>query len=705
MTIRRFAATGLAAAAALAAVAAARGAEPRRADDQRPIEEILVTGELREATLADSPASISVLTLEDQRSGTVNHLEEVLGRVANVNLASGGGRARFVQIRGIGERGQFAEPLNPSVGLIVDGVDLTGIGVTATLFDVEQVEVLRGPQGTIYGANALAGLINVRTNDPTEAFESRLRLDAGDHDAVGVGAVVSGPISETLGYRLAAQQYQDDGFMKNRFLGRDDTDDHDELTVRGKLRWQPREDQTWTLAAGLVEADNGYDAFSLDNDRNTFSDEPGQDEQETRYASLSGLWEPNGAVALAATLGGSRSESDYGYDEDWSFEGFHPDGYSSTDRYLRDRDSVSLDLRLLSGPEGRLFGGTTEWVVGVYGLDQSEDLTRLYTFLPGPFESRHEVERLAVYGELEHELNPRTRLIAGMRAERHEAEYANSDGVGFDPVDRMYGGRLVAERDVGDSAMAYASMTRGYKVGGFNISGTLEPELREYDPESLWSYEAGIKGRWLDGALTVRGALFTMRRRDVQVDTSIIVEQEGNAVEFIDLVTNAAQGTNSGLELELDYLPADDVTLFASLGLMRTEFDDFVNSSGEDLDGEDQAHAPDYQFFAGVEWRPAPRWYLRLEAEGKDGFYFSNSRRFVDDPSDVRSSPYELYHASAGFQGDRWSIKLWGRNLTDEDYPLRGFYFGNDPRTGYEPNGWFQLGEPRRYGVTVTLGN
>ncbi|HAR30715.1 MAG TPA: TonB-dependent receptor, partial [Gammaproteobacteria bacterium] len=112
-----------------------------------PIEEIVVTGEFRRSTLIDTAASVSIVPLEDYRSGSVNHLEEILGRLPNVNFASGGSRARFVQIRGIGERGQFTEPLNPSVALVQDGVDLSGLGSTATLFDVAQVEVMRGPQG------------------------------------------------------------------------------------------------------------------------------------------------------------------------------------------------------------------------------------------------------------------------------------------------------------------------------------------------------------------------------------------------------------------------------------------------------------------------------------------------------------------------------------------------------------------------------
>ena len=144
------------------------------------IEEVVVTAEFRPMSAAAVPGSVSVL--DPAASGDlINHLDELLSRAANVNLTSGASRARFFQIRGIGERSQFVEPLNPSVGLIVDGVDLSGLGGAATLFDVQQVEVLRGPQGTLYGANAMAGLINVVTPDATENLSGSLQVDAGNY--------------------------------------------------------------------------------------------------------------------------------------------------------------------------------------------------------------------------------------------------------------------------------------------------------------------------------------------------------------------------------------------------------------------------------------------------------------------------------------------------------------------------------------------
>ena len=254
------------------------------ANASQSIEEVVVTAEFRPVTAAEVPGSVSVLS-PDANGDLINHIDELLSRAANVNLTSGASRARFIQIRGIGERSQFVEPLNPSVGLLVDGVDLSGLGGAATLFDVQQIEVLRGPQGTLYGANALAGLINVVTPEATEDLSGFLKIDGGNYGARGVGAVLSGPVTDEIGFRISARQYQDDGFIDNIYLNRDDTNARDERSLRAKL--QGSSDQgSWQLALGSVDVDNGYDAFSLDNDRNTRSDEPGRDAQETSYVAF-----------------------------------------------------------------------------------------------------------------------------------------------------------------------------------------------------------------------------------------------------------------------------------------------------------------------------------------------------------------------------------------------------------------------------------
>ena len=678
-------------------------ASPMSAEEAARIEEIVVTAEFRSTSVNRTPASVSVVELGDLKGRAVQHLEDVLAQVPNVNFAGGSSRARFYQIRGIGERGQFDEPMNASVGLLIDGVDFSGIGTAAVLHDVSQLEVLRGPQGTIYGANALAGLMSIRTNDPTREFEGGLSFDAGNYDALGLGLTLSGPLAETIGGRLAVRTYQDDGFIKNTYLDETDTNDRDELSARGRLDWAATERLDLGLTLGHVDVQNGYDTFSLDNDRRTRSDEPGQDAQKSTYAALTADWLINDAVILEGSLGHATSEIDYGYDEDWTFVGFHPWEYSSTDRYERDRDTTTLDLRLLSGEAGRLFADTTSWVFGVYGLRQEVDLTRTYTYLPAPFESSFEIDRLALYGEITSALGERARLTLGLRGERHESTYEDTEGVSFDPSDDLWGGRLIVEWDLNPQSLIYASVTRGYKAGGFNASNSLDADLREFDPEVLWNYELGLKGRWFDDRLTGRFALFTMDREDVQIGTSITRERPDGSSEFIQLTSNAAEGTNRGLEMELIWAVTERIEIFGTLGLLDTEFRDFVNASGEDLDGEEQAHAPRYQFFVGAEYRAPMGFYARLELEGKDEFYYSDSRRFSDRPDELVSDPYELWNAAIGYQRDRWDIRLWGRNLTDEAYTVRGFYFPNDPRDFYTERGWFQYGDPRRYGLTLNL--
>ena len=190
----------------------------------------------------------------------------------NVNFASGSQRARYYQIRGIGERSQFQEPINPSVGVIIDDVDFTGIGSVASLFDVQQAEIFRGPQGTRFGANAIAGMMNITTNEPTEDFEGALQLGVGNYGSYDLGVALSGPASDSVNYRFAVNQLTSDGFIENVHLQRDDTNNRDELTIRGKLAIEASEDLTIDLAGFYFDFDNGYDAFSLDNSRETLSD-------------------------------------------------------------------------------------------------------------------------------------------------------------------------------------------------------------------------------------------------------------------------------------------------------------------------------------------------------------------------------------------------------------------------------------------------
>ena len=375
-----------------------------------------VQADFRKTDVQQIPEAVTLVGSEQIEARSAQHLEQILSFAPNVNFASGASRGRYYQIRGIGERSQFVDPVNASVGMLIDDIDVSGMGNAATLFDVRQVEILRGPQGTRFGANALAGMVNIRSNDPTEEFEALVSSGYGNYDSWNMGAVVSGPLAEALLGRLAVQQKRSDGYMDNDFLGRDNTNNIDELTTRGKLRWLASDELSIDFTGFYVDIDNGYDAFSLDNSRHTLSDQPGHDRQETAAIGVSSTWTGHSAFTLKTMASWSDSNFEYGYDEDWSYNGLCTgtpcDGweYSSTDNYSRDREASRFEVRLTSTEAGQL-AGHTDWVAGVYYDQRDEDLTRdlfdWVLFSPAQFDSRYETENLALYGQLSRPLSDR----------------------------------------------------------------------------------------------------------------------------------------------------------------------------------------------------------------------------------------------------------------------------------------------------------
>jgi len=676
----------------------------------RELTEILVTAEFRPITLQEQASSVSVVTGEDIQQRAAQHLEEVLNIAPNVNFSSGSSRARYYQIRGIGERSQFQEPLNPSIGFVIDDIDFSGIGTIGTLFDVDQVEILRGPQGTLHGANALAGLINIRTGQPQNQPSLRIEATAAQYNTLNLGLVGTGPlIADQLLYRLAVNTYQSDGFIENDYLDRDDTNNRDETSIRGKLRWLAGESNTLDLTALYVDVENGYDTFSLDNTRHTLSDQPGQDEQESKALGLN--WRREAQTHdMEAAMTYARSETDYGYDEDWSFVGIAPGWeYSSFDQYLRDRDSVSAQLRFLSNEHSRLLNDSTDWVIGAYFLKNEEALRRSYTYLEQDFLSDYNTRTLALFGQFDSELSERWRATIGLRLEKRRTDYSDSNDVSSDPEKNLWGGKLVFEYSLSDDTMMYMGVSRGYRANGVNanilasMDNTDDPDtleglrdLQEFDEEFLINYEGGIKSSFAENALQTRLALFYMDRKDQQVRGSLVIPREDGSSAFIDYTNNAARGNNYGAELEVDWIVSGHLNVYANLGLLHTEFDEYINANGEDLSGRDQAQAPAYQYAIGGRWDFGNGFYTRLDLEGKDDYYFS-------DRHEVKAPRYELLHARLGYSAQEWSAALWVRNLTDEEVTVRGFgSFGNDPRKEYALEPYYQLGDPRVVGISAS---
>lgn len=668
-------------------------ADENKTQSSSELEVITVTGDFNQHNLQKIPASISVISEQDISRRSAQNLEEVIALAPNVNFSSGSQRARYYQIRGIGERSQFSETINPSVGVMIDGIDFTGIGSVSSMFDVAQTEVFRGPQGTRFGANALAGLINITTNAPTEEFEGRVKLTAGNYDSYGAGLALSGPATDSTNYRFAIEQYNSDGFIDNTYLNKDDTNDRDELTARLKVSVDVSPVWHVDFSAFYFDFDNGYDAFSLDRNRNTLSDEPGFDRQETTALAVSSTYIGVPHFDFTTILTYADSDLAYGYDEDWSFVGLHPWEYSSTDYYFRDKQTTTAEFRFNS--KFTLAAGSQyQWVAGIYFKSDDEDLTREYTYLDSNFSSVFETKTTAGFAQLDYLLADNLTLTSGLRVEHRTAEYDNSDQFDFDPSDTMVGGKVVLSYQADKNTLWFGSINRGYKAGGVNTDGTLPEDLRDFDPEYLWNYELGYKLSLLDNTAYVRATAFYMDRSDVQVKSSRDVLRPDGSSEFTTYLGNAAEGENYGIEVDGAWQVSESLELFAAIGLLNTELDDFTNANGENFSGRDQAHAPDYTYNVGLNYYVNEQWTVNISVDGKDEFYFSDSHN-------EKSDSVNLVNASIVYNVEDWQVKAWIRNATDEDYKTRGFYFGNDPRDGYTAKQYHQYGEPRVFGVTL----
>ena len=204
---------------------------PAESDDKR----LVITADYREKSLNELSSSITVLDEERLSQSGEQHLEEVLNQIANLNWAGGSSRPRYFQLRGVGELDQYEGAPNPSVGFLLDDIDLSGIGMVTTLFDTERFEVLRGPQSARFGANAIAGLINVKTRDPSEDAEIRTQFMLGTDDQWQTAVSASGALGEGVTGLLSHQRYEGNGFRDNPYLNKEDTNGRDETVTRVKF--------------------------------------------------------------------------------------------------------------------------------------------------------------------------------------------------------------------------------------------------------------------------------------------------------------------------------------------------------------------------------------------------------------------------------------------------------------------------------------
>lgn len=670
-------------------------------------EVLVVTSRLRDVAVEALPASVTVVSGATVAAAGLQHFEDVMSLVPNLNWASGTARPRYFQLRGIGELEQYQGAPNPSVGFLIDDIDFSGVAMPATTYDVEQIEVLRGPQGTAYGANALAGLISIRTRDARPEFELSGELTAGDHDTRGAGGVIGGAIDPAgrAAFRVVAQHYESDGFRRNVFLGRDDSNGYDEDTLRARVHWALRDDLTIGFTAMRVAIDDGYDAFSIDNSRVTRSDHPGVDQQRSAAGAVHIDYAGAARYTLRSVTTFGDSKIAYSFDGDWGndaeWAGYGPYDYVS--RLDRRRRTVSEDLRLASKAAADN-AGSVAWTAGVYALDVDERNEQRDEASAVPYRllaSRYEATHLALYGEVDWRAGARTLLSLGGRAERRAAHYDDREALSaatlaFAPEDTMWGGHASVNFDASAQRRWYATLSRGYKAGGFNIGSAVPVARRQYGPESLWNLETGLAWHAVDGRWSSRGTLFYMRRESQQVSTSQQLVP-GDPLSYVFYIDNAARGENYGLEGSVNWAVTSRFEAAATLGLLETAYigyrtGDPVRDAA--LDRREQAHAPQYQYSLALQYRTPQGLFARADVQGVDDFYFDTSH-------EQRADPYRVVNLRVGYEAPRWSVYLFARNLFDEQYAMRGFFFGNEP-PDFPTRRYVQLADGRLVGATVS---
>ncbi|QCU90564.1 TonB-dependent receptor [Thiomicrorhabdus sediminis] len=652
------------------------------------LNDITIGADLFESTQQDMPASVEVLTQDELQDQGANHFDDVLLKTPNVNFSGQSSRARHIQIRGMGERDEYTGAPNSSVGFAVDDIDFSGIGMTGNVFDTKQVEVLRGPQNTRYGQSAIGGLINIQTNDPTPYRESMIEASAGDDSLREFGLMTSGPINnekDAAQYRFVMFKHQSDGFRHNETLGRSDTNGRDELTLRGKLRLFPNQHTTVDITALHADLNNGYDAWARDNSFTTLTNQPGEDDQLSNAASVKVVSTANPNFVLTSKTAIAGSTMRYSYDEDWTA------ALSGT--YLNDktRQTYSQELRF-SSTETSKIGGNTDWLAGLYASKLDEKNQTEYW---GSSSTDFSITKLSGFGQLDVAINDKTTVSTSLRVENNNNAFSNSNGEYYAPNETLWGASLSYSHRYNDKYSAYTSVTRGFKAGGFNPgqpSGTPSQYL-SYDAETLINYEIGLKSHFAAIGLNSNITAFYMDRHNPQIDGYTYDPNSGT--NWVFYTENFDSASSYGIEADFNWQVSERFTTFGSMGLMQTDVNGTPLNSGFSISNRALPHSPNYQINLGAKYRSSQGFYAQADITAVDKFYF-------DTTHNDQSNAYKVVNARIGYEANDYEVYLWAKNLTDERYATRGFYFDfNAPYTN--PSEYERLGDPRQIGLTARV--
>lgn len=712
------------------------------------LEEVIVTATKRAENLQDIPLAVNAFSSDTIHEAGINDTSDlaIMTPSLNANANSSPFTTRLT-IRGIGTA-QADPALEPSVGMFVDGVFMSRSGLgTSDLTDIERIEVLQGPQGTLYGKNANAGAISIITKRPNfDEFEGYVEASAGNYGMGKLTATVSGPIGDTVAYRLSGNIHQRDGYYDNAGTGVDDQNDADDWNLQGKLQWQPTDRLSMLLSAAHVERDTtccGADSTQGDTVQQKLIDQGLSPDNNDPYNYKVATDRPE-----AFTMESDLVSLHIDYDMHWGsitfITGWNNYEYSTS----LDADRSQLDLLYLSNEhnEGDSFsqelrldaslGDNIDYQVGLFYYEQTtqrgdgtpivfigEDFITIadQQGLPLPFPTVALVAQpgdyltslniwdtrtLALFGQATWHIGDRWHLTGGLRwtDEEREAElFAESFStaplaavISFldivsTPIDTTLDRSsdnvdwlTKLAYDIGESSMIYASVSTGSKSGNFNgVNG--EPDEREFDDETTTSYELGLKATVLDSTLRINAAAFYTEIEDYQF-------QDQMEVGIGTTVSNDGKVEVSGIDIQLDALPLPNLTLTAGLLYMY----DYEITAGP-REGQELPYTAEFSGNIGAT--------LVFPLAG-GGLYIRGDYIFMDDHitnggnadqlKDKDIDDRELLNMKIGWRNDNWNISLWGKNLTEDEYAtqttITQLFSGQDS---------YFLAPPRTYGATL----
>ena len=698
------------------------------------LEEIVVTAERRAVSMQDTAISITAFTGEQLARAGIETSEQLTGFTPGLNIQRD--VIGKVVMRGIGTE-NFTVAGDPGVAVSIDGAYLSRSNVAIfDLYDLDRVEVLRGPQGTLYGRNATGGAINFITEKPTQELAGYISAEYGNYDKIRVEGAVSGPLGEHVSARLSGLTHHRDGFTDNVFpgigAGLDELDDKDLWALRGQLEFRPSETLSILVSVDNYEDDSIASPYKyiadpliyfggapfpnpLQSDLFTVSqgyelDTPGFPDWRAPSPGQASQTGASGTITWDVTPGltvkSISAWRDIGFE--WLNDGDGIEAYLVN--YWQDDSSelFTQEVQLLSDTGGRL-----SWIIGGYFLTEDSD-SRIGIPLPlGAglplavlIEGSTETDAYAVFGEASYNVFERLKATAGLRYsyEEKSADYvddrtslgAPAPGV-IDDSDSWsaFTPKFGLDYFINDDIMLYGSVTWGFKSGGFNMLA-IQPS---YNEEEVISYEVGFKSRFNQDRTQLNASAFYYDYEDLQV---------GKVVELNATIENAAQATIYGAEIELDTLLTEQFRVSAGVSILETEYDSFITEDKDlfgapsvSLKGNELPRAPNFTSSVSAQY------ILPLGAMGELEAWFNwqhtGSQYFTPfNRASFKQDSYDLINARISYKAtENWEISVYGQNLSDEEY------FTNALESGVPTPGvdrvvpQFFVGAPRTYGVRI----